>query len=89
MVVSDSRINKLHGLWHCSQNKIKINGDLHCLKCRFDSKGIVKRFDNPRSVYYHYTKNHGKNDECPYPDIEYCLSQLQKISEAIQLGVLK
>ena len=88
-------LDKVRGSWvHCSQNKIKINGSLYCLICTSNTKGKVKRFDNCRSLFYHYTRNHRKHDddrseENSYPSLKYCFSQLQTLSEAIRLGVLK
>ena len=88
-------INKVRGEWvHCSQNKIKIKGSLFCLICICNTRGKVKRFDNCKSLFYHYTHNHRTHDENRHienfhPSLKYCLSQLQEISEAIQFGVLK
>ena len=75
-------------LEHCSQNTTEIHGYLHCWKCREDRKGKVKRFDNCRSLFYHYMKHHSGDKES-YPRLEDCISQLQVISDTITLGILR
>lgn len=75
---------------NCSSNTTKIHGNLHCGKCREERrKGIIKRFDNTRSLFYHLMKHHSGMDKESYPKLEDCIEQLQQISNAIVTGVLK
>ena len=75
---------------NCSSNTIEIHGNLHCWKCRAERRrGKIKRFDNTRSLFYHLIKHHSGMDKQSYPKLEDCIEQLQIISNAIVLGVLK
>ncbi len=75
---------------NCSSNTTEIHGNLHCWKCREERrKGKIKRFDNTRSLFYHLMKHHSGMDKESYPKLVDCISQLQQISNAIVIGVLK
>ena len=75
---------------NCSSNTTEIHGNLHCWKCREERKrGKIKKFDNCRSLFFNLTHHHSGMDKESYPKLEDCIEQLQVISNAIVLGVLR
>ena len=90
LTIKQQNSPKLDGKFpHCSQNSDKIGMGLFCWKCRESTKGRIKRHDNCKSLYYHLTHHHSGMDRDCYPKRDDCISMLQVISNALELGVIK
>ncbi len=74
----------------CGSNITKIEGLLFCWKCMQEKKrGRNRSFPNCSKLYRHLTISHSGSDKNEFPARDDCIEQLQIISNAIVLGVLK
>lgn len=72
-----------HSFKKAKDNRTKID-DMRCFICGSETHQRTKRFDNPRSIFYHLHEFHGDD-----PRLKFALEILNSVSIAIEVGMLK